>query len=79
MTSSSQVFQVGLAWGRHALRGRKSEFGDWFTWFLRPDGSIGKSYSHLFTPGRVISEARDAGFTSCRKEGAWFVARDFAG
>lgn len=77
MTSFPQLLQAGLAWGRHALRGQGIEFGDWFTWFLRRDGSIGKSYSHLFTPGRVVSEARAAGFASCAKEGAYFVARGF--
>ena len=77
MTAIPQFLQAALAWGRHALRGRGVEFGDWFTWFLRPEGSIGKSYSHLFTPGRVVSEAREAGFASCAKDGAYFVARDF--
>ena len=77
-TAFPQFLQAGLAWGRHALRGQGVEFGDWFTWFLRPDGSIGKSYSHLFTSKGVVSEAREAGFQSCRREGAYFVAGNFA-
>lgn len=77
MTSPSAFMQAALAWVRHARRGRGCEFGDWFTWFLRPDGTIGKSYSHLFTASRVLAEARKAGFRTCRKEGAYFVAEGF--
>lgn len=77
--SPSQLMQAALAWARHALRGRGCEFGDWFTWFLRPDGTIGKSYSHLFTVAGVLAEARQAGFRACRKDGAYFVVADFGG
>jgi SAM-dependent methyltransferase len=76
-TSPSQLLQATMAWIRHASRGRGYEFGDWFTWFLRPDGTIGKSYSHLFSQARVRAEVLEAGFRSFRKEGAWFVASDF--
>lgn len=77
MASPSQLLQATMAWIRHAGRRRSYEFGDWFTWFLRPDGTIGKSYSHMFSQARVHAEVREAGFRSCRKEGAWFVASDF--
>jgi SAM-dependent methyltransferase len=79
LTSPSQYMQAALAWARHARRGRGCEFGDWFTWFLRPDGTIGKSYSHLFTVASVLAEARQAGFRACRKDGAYFVVADFGG
>ena len=77
IASPSQLLQATLAWIRHSRRGRGFEFGDWFTWFLRPDGTIGKSFSHMFSHARVRAEVREAGFRSCRKEGAWFVASDF--
>ncbi len=79
LRSPSQFLQAALAWMRHRLRGRGREFGDWFTWFLRPDGTIGRSYSHLFTASRVLAEARQAGFRACSRHGAYFVAADFGG
>jgi len=78
LASPAQLLQAALAWSRHAGRGRAFEFGDWFTWFLRPDGRIGKSFSHLFRDAGVRAEVREAGFGSCRREGAWFVASDFS-
>jgi len=77
LVSADQLLQAAIAWVRHAGRGRGFEFGDWFTWFLRPDGRIGKSFSHLFREAGVRTEAREGGFRSCRKEGAWFVASGF--
>lgn len=77
MASAAQLLQAALAWSRHAGRGRGFEFGDWFTWFLRPDGGIGKSFSHLFSEAGVRAEVGEDGFGSCRREGAWFVASDF--
>ena len=62
---------------RHGPGSAGFEFGDWFTWFLRPDGTIGKSFTHLFTARQVFAEARQAGFAVCRKDGAYFVATDF--
>ncbi|MBI1950343.1 MAG: class I SAM-dependent methyltransferase [Acidobacteria bacterium] len=79
LTSASHFLQAALAWMRHAPRRRGHEFGDWFTWFLRSDGTIDKSYSHWFTVASVLAEARQAGFRACRKDGAYFVAADFAG
>ena len=69
--------RILLTWARHGLWPSGCEFGDWFTWFLRPDGSIGKSFTHLFTESQVVAEARTAGFLSCRRRGAYFVATDF--
>jgi SAM-dependent methyltransferase len=77
LVSADQLLQAGIAWFRHAGRGRGFEFGDWFTWFLRPDGRIGKSFSHLFREAGIRAEAAEGGFRSCRKEGAWFVASGF--
>ena len=77
LVSADQLLQAGIAWVRHAGRGRGFEFGDWVTWFLRPDGRIGKSFSHLFREAGIRREAREGGFRSCRKEGAWFVASGF--
>lgn len=48
---------------RRRLRGdRQSEFGDWFTWFLTPQGRLGTAFSHRFLRRQVRDEARAAGF-----------------
>src|SRR5439155_18037337 len=77
ISNLARLLQAGLAWARHAVLGRRREFGDWFTWFLRPDGSLGKSFTHMFAASSVLSEAREAGFRDCRKVGGYFVARGF--
>lgn len=77
MRSPWQYLQAGLTWLHHAPRRRGFEFGDWFTWFLRPDGTIGTSFSHMFTVSAVVGETRAAGFRDCRLEGAYFVATGF--
>jgi SAM-dependent methyltransferase len=73
----AKTLQVSLAWVRHAVRRRAREFGDWFTWYLVPDGSLGKSFSHLFAATSVMREVREAGFRDCRPSGAFFVATGF--
>ena len=77
LRSPVQLLNVFLAWVRHAGHEAGFELGDWFTWFLRTDGSLGKSFCHLFRATRVIAEAREAGFRTCGKAGAFFVATDF--
>ena len=75
--SPSQLLQAALTWARLGPRASGCEFGDWFTWFLRPDGTIGKSFTHLFTESQIVAEARAAGFLSCRRFGGYFVATDY--
>jgi len=75
--SLTRLLQVCLAWARQTVLGRSRGFGDWFTWFLRPDGTLGKSFTHMFAASSVLSEAREAGFSDCRKVGGYFVARRF--
>ena len=77
LRTPEQLLRILLTWARHGARDPGYELGDWFTWFLRPDGSLGKSFCHLFRATRVIAEAREAGFRTCRQAGAFFVARDF--
>jgi SAM-dependent methyltransferase len=63
---------------RRLRRQRDSEFGDWFTWFLTPDGRIERAFSHRFFKWQVHAEARAAGFQSCEFVGQdHFVARGF--
>jgi SAM-dependent methyltransferase len=75
--SPSRFLDAALNWVRRAPRRPGFEFGDWFTWFLRPDGTIGTAFTHLFTTSRVIREARSAGFPRCRRQGGYFVASGF--
>jgi SAM-dependent methyltransferase len=75
--SLPQFLQAALTWARNRPGHSDVEFGDWFTWFLRPDGNIGKSFTHLFSASAVLVEAREAGFRSCRREGGYFIARGF--
>src|SRR5207245_6684983 len=75
LRSPEQLLKVFLAWARHAGRSAGFELGDWFTWFLLPDGSVGKSFCHLFRSTKVIAETREAGFRTCVRAGAFFVAR----
>lgn len=77
LSNPTKWLQTFLAWARHKGLGRSPEFGDWFTWFLRADGSLGKSFTHLFATASVVSEAREAGFRECRKVGGYFIARRF--
>lgn len=50
------------------------EPGDWYTRYLRPDGSIGTSYLRRFDSEEVRREARAAGFGAIERLGAHFVA-----
>ena len=74
--SLAPFLQAVLTWARRRPWRPGFEFGDWFTWFLRRDGTIGTSFTHLFTASQVVAEARLAGFPSCRRQGAYFVATD---
>lgn len=73
----SQILQTAIAWARRRAGDPEFEFGDWFTWFLLPDGTIGRSFTHLFPASRVLSEVREAGFRTCRRRGAFFIAAGF--
>jgi SAM-dependent methyltransferase len=66
---------------RRRLQGdRKSEFGDWFTWFVTPEGQLGKAFSHRFFAAGVRAEANEAGFRSVDAIGSdHFVAMGYAG
>jgi len=75
--SFAPLLQAVLTWARRRPWRSGFEFGDWFTWFLRCDGTIGTSFTHLFTASQVVAEARVAGFPSCRRQGAYFVATHF--
>lgn len=77
LKSFPQAVSALLAWARHAARRPRFEFGDWYTWFLLPDGTIDRSFTHLFTTSRILREARAAGFRQCRREGAYFIAGAF--
>ncbi|HKB07113.1 MAG TPA: class I SAM-dependent methyltransferase [Candidatus Polarisedimenticolia bacterium] len=77
MSSPWHYLQTVLTWLRHGPWRGGHEFGDWFTWFLLPDGTIGTSFSHMFTLSAVVGEARAAGFRDCRLDGAYFVASAF--
>jgi SAM-dependent methyltransferase len=59
----TEWLQVAAASGLHG-HGRVPgyEHGDWYTWFLRPDGTLGHSYLHRFGAGEVVREVRKAGF-----------------
>jgi D-alanine-D-alanine ligase len=63
------------AWrrGRTAWRG---EPGDWYTWYLTPRGTIGRSYLRRFSAGEVVAETRAAGYTSIARLGSHFLATD---
>lgn len=59
---------------------RNHEFGDWYTSFLTPSGTIGTSYLHRGSRARVLGEARAAGFSNVRwMETGYFVAGRFRG
>ena len=75
--SGTLLLHAALAWARHRPGRTEFEFGDWFTWFLRPDGTIGQSFTHMFSASAVVAEARRAGFRTCRRQGAYFVAGEF--
>ncbi len=57
---------------RRAHRLPLSEFGDWHTLYLRPDGLTGLAYIRRFTPAQVQAEARAAGFSVVSDFGDWF-------
>jgi hypothetical protein len=67
--------QLALAWLLRRLRGdRRVERGDWYTLYMTPVGTIGRSYLHVFTGDELASELRAAGFRSVRRLGGHVVA-----
>jgi SAM-dependent methyltransferase len=70
MSRFSEILRALVVWVRRGVSGRtESEFGDWYTWFLTPQGEIGRSFGHRFLSQRaVLAEVRDAGFRSVRRE-----------
>jgi hypothetical protein len=67
--------QLALAWLLRRLRGdRRAEWGDWYTLYMSPAGTIGRSYLHVFSGDRLASELRAAGFRSVRRLGGHVVA-----
>jgi SAM-dependent methyltransferase len=75
--------ETALLWMRRRWRrrgGSGDELGDWYTWFLTRQGTIGTSFLHVSRGSQVLAEARRAGFRAIRREGrAYFVASEFAG
>ncbi len=71
-------FELLLVW----LRRREqvgAEFGDWYTRFMTPQGTIGRSYVHRAFARQVIREARAAGFGRVGWERrSHFIASNFA-
>jgi SAM-dependent methyltransferase len=74
-----QWIEASLVWARGRIRGIAGrEFGDWYTWYLTPRGTIGKSFLHVSTASQVIREIHAAGFRRTAREGkAHFVAGEF--
>lgn len=79
LTRTADVARMILCWLRRRLHGDdRSEFGDWFTWFLTPEGRIGTAFSHRFFKRQVLTEARAAGFRVAEQiKQSQFVAREF--
>ena len=69
---------VAVAMRRRMRGDRVSEFGDWFTWFVTPEGRLETAYSHRFFTRDLRAEARRAGFGQVESVGNdHFVAGDF--
>jgi len=60
----SRMIDLVAYWLISRIRGLETEPGDWYTMFLTPQGSIGRSFTHLFRPETVVRELRLAGFRS---------------
>jgi SAM-dependent methyltransferase len=57
----------GLVWLRQRLRGnRRTEFGDWYTWYLTPEGRFATAFTRRFTRRQFRAEVRAAGFLQIR-------------
>lgn len=70
---------VAIAARRRLRQERRREFGDWFTWFLTPEGRLGTAFSHRFLRWQVRDEARAAGFRKWEDVGnSHFAASDHA-
>jgi len=65
--------QTRLAVRRHSQTTWPGEEGDWYTWYLTPHGTIGRSFLRRFSAGEVIAEARKAGFGSVTRRGSHFL------
>jgi len=64
------VVRALIVWARRETSAQGAhEFGDWYTWFLTPQGEIGFSFSHRFACARsVLTEIREAGFGRARRD-----------
>jgi SAM-dependent methyltransferase len=77
-TSPAQWLEVLLVWIRCRRRSTRVEFGDWYTWFPTPRGTIGTSFTHRFFARQVMAEARAAGFGRVERTGrGHFIAREY--
>jgi SAM-dependent methyltransferase len=78
VTSIDRSIELGVHWLISRVRGRETEPGDWYTTFLMPAGTIGRSFIHLFRWKAVVGEVRLAGFREVKPIGpAHLVAREF--
>jgi SAM-dependent methyltransferase len=75
----TELIRATLVWALDRLHARWSgEFGDWYTWFLTPAGTIGASFKHLSLASHVRAEALEAGYHFVEhKAGGSFVAGEF--
>jgi SAM-dependent methyltransferase len=66
---------TALAVARQRHRGSRSvEPGDWYTWFLTPQGAIGYSYVHRFSKAEIGGELKAAGLSPLWRRGGTVVA-----
>jgi SAM-dependent methyltransferase len=73
-----RAIELALWWLISRMRSDSVEYGDWFTSFLTAQGTIGRSFIHLFRVRWVVAEARSAGFRVIERCGpAHFLARGF--
>jgi SAM-dependent methyltransferase len=70
--------EVLLAWMRRRPDCPAGDLGDWYTRFMTPQGTIGRSFVHRAFAWQVVREARAAGFGRVEMErGTHFVASGF--
>ena len=75
----SEYLRAAIVWARRLRRGPgKGKFGDWYTWFLTPAGTLGTAFTHRFIACRVRAEVREAGYHFIERErDGSFVAGEF--
>jgi len=72
--------ETALAVALRRRRGSRSvEPGDWYTWFLTPQGTIGCSYLHRFASGEVEAELEAAGLRVAARVAGHILAEPSAG